>query len=427
MALCDSNSYPLLPCDAKDDANAPGCTGICNPHLYPGAGSAFMEMQFYPPGFAPQSDAIGCDNTHWCSALTIDSLECTFGFAQCNPACVEPVNFAFIQKDGIPTGPPSPQEQTVQSHLPNGSTLLYGPGDRITVHMFDAPVPGEPGQSAFEVVVRDLTTGQSGFMQASAANGFMNTSIIDCSGTPHNFEPEYSTAKRANITPWAALQTNISTQFETGHWEACTSLTDPSVMPIANGTNDLFFSTCHGPYETTTTADGGNNPEVSDAPCYPAGDTHGVQHAPPDTLTGCVLFLTQNGDLDFEGSPYWPEWPVAAAPTATFPGSFVQALPQTQSRQYPRFFIQTDLALSESTCATGVGPGCAVPPPNAPGHFYPYWSRVDNGAVCAIEFGNVSAAPGIDDFGKDAGYGTNQFASQGYPEFWGPTRRNSCT
>ena len=46
-----------------------------------------------------------------------------------------------------------------------------------------------------------MTTGQSGFMQASAANGFMNTSIIDCSGTPFNFEPEYNTAGRNEINP----------------------------------------------------------------------------------------------------------------------------------------------------------------------------------------------------------------------------------
>ena len=46
---------------------------------YQGGGSAFMEMQFYPPGFSPFANAISCDNTHWCAALTIDSLECTDG------------------------------------------------------------------------------------------------------------------------------------------------------------------------------------------------------------------------------------------------------------------------------------------------------------------------------------------------------------
>ncbi len=30
---------------------------------YPGAGAAFVELQFYPPGFAPFTDAISCDNS----------------------------------------------------------------------------------------------------------------------------------------------------------------------------------------------------------------------------------------------------------------------------------------------------------------------------------------------------------------------------
>ena len=67
--VCDPNSAPLLPCKPESDANAPAGS-------YPGAGAAFVELQFYPPGFAPFTDAISCDNTHWCSALNIDSLEC---------------------------------------------------------------------------------------------------------------------------------------------------------------------------------------------------------------------------------------------------------------------------------------------------------------------------------------------------------------
>ena len=59
------------------------------------------------------STAVGCDDTHWCSALTIDSLECTQNFVQCNPQCEEPLNFAFIQRNGIPAGPPSPQDANV--------------------------------------------------------------------------------------------------------------------------------------------------------------------------------------------------------------------------------------------------------------------------------------------------------------------------
>ncbi len=428
MAQCDSNSYPQTSCTPNSDANAPACINSpsCSPTAFPGGGSAFMEMQFYPPGFSPPWVAISCDDTHWCAALTIDSLECTLNFASCNPNCVEPVNFALISNNGVPAGPPSPQEFNAATVTPNGHTLLMNPGDRVTVHMFDAPVPGEVGQSAFKVEIHDLTTGQTGFMQASAKNGFANTSMADCSGHPFNFEPEYNTAQRGNITPWAALQTNISTQYETGHWEPCTTLSDPETImqpPPPNGVTLVTWQHCHGPYERTAppdTRDG--SPEPSDAPCWPKGWTQ-----PPDfntaplVMTGCIDLITQNGDLDFDGSPYWPEWPTSTRPSI-YPGALVQSLPTTQGNQYAQYFIQTDLALSESTCQTD-GTGCSVPPPNAPGQFYPYWTRVGSGpGSCKLEFGNVSTGA---TFGKDAQYGTNQQAAAGYPEFWGPTMDNS--
>jgi hypothetical protein len=290
-------------------------------------------------------------------------------------------------------------------------------------------VPGEPGQKAFEVEVVDLTTGQTGFMQASAVNGFQNTSIVDCSGTPHNFQPEYNTAKKENIAPWTALQTNISTQYEIGHWEACTSLSDQLVNEFSpKGIHDVLFNRCHGPYEAT--APGGDNsktsPEVGDGFCYPAGDTHGSLNSAPDLVTGCLANVFQNGDLDFDGSPYWPEWPTGTSPTSLYPGSFVQSLPVSASQQYGQFFIQTDAALSESTC-TPAGEHCAVPPPNAPGQFYPYWSRASSGGGCSILFGNVASAPGINDLGKAAQYGTDQVKTLGYPEFIGPVLPNTCS
>jgi hypothetical protein len=417
MALCDSNSYPQAPCKSKSDSNAPAPDGSG------GGGSAFMEMQFYPPGFAPFADSISCDNTHWCSALTIDSLECTEGFATCNAKCEEPVNFGFIQRNGVPTGPPSPQEADLQTDTQNSQTLLMNPGDRLRVTMSDAPVPGGGGAKAFKVVIDDLTTGQSGTMQASAKNGFQNTSITDCSGTPHNFQPEYNTAAKQNIVPWAALQTNISTQFETGHWEPCTSVTTPGVFTFSGGVTDTYDNTCVGPYETGAE---NKSEEPSDAFCYPQGDTHGALHSAPDTVTGCLDDLAQNGDLDFDGTPYYPEWPTSQNPTSTFPGSFVQQLPSTKGSQYNQFFIQTDLALSESTCSGTTTAGCSVPPPG-PGNFYPYWSRVGSRDGCVLEFGNVHSGSGVNDFGQDAQYGSDQIATLGYPEYEGPVMDNSCS
>ncbi|MCL2419608.1 MAG: hypothetical protein FWD04_09970, partial [Conexibacteraceae bacterium] len=199
MAMCDPNSYPQAACAPQSESNAPTCVGTNITGCFVGGGSAFMEMQFYPPGFPPFVDSTSCNDKSWCAALTIDSLECTAGFATCNTGCEEPINFAWIQRDGVPTGPPSPQESNLASSTPNGQTLMMNPGDRLSIHMFNAPAPG--GGHAFEVVIHDLTTGQTGFMQASAANGFANTSIADCSGTPFNFQPEYSTATSSDIIP----------------------------------------------------------------------------------------------------------------------------------------------------------------------------------------------------------------------------------
>jgi hypothetical protein len=416
MAMCDPNSYPQAGCTSLSDSNAPTSS-------FNGGGSAFMEMQLYPPGFPPFADATSCDDSHWCAALTIDSLECTYQFATCNGACEEPVNFAYIQHDGVPTGPPSPQDADLTSFTPNSETLLMNPGDMIKIHMWDAPAPG--GGSAFKVQIVDETTHQSGWMQASAANGFQNTSIDDCSGTPFNFEPEYNTAAQPNIVPWAALATNISTEFETGHFEPCSSITDAALYPLSSTITDTFWQNCHGPYEETAAGgDGGNNWEVSDALCYPKGDTHGALNTAPDEITACLDNFAQNGDLDFDGTPYWPEWPVGKSATDTLPGSFVESLPRSGNKRYSQYFVQSDLALSESTCPANSTQGCAIPAPNSPGKFYPYWSRVSSGNSCVLEFGNVSSGAGVNDLGQDAQYGSDQLFTLGYPEFEGPVLSN---
>ena len=416
MALCNPFSYPLLPCQPKSDANAPATTNAPIPAgVYPGGGSSFLEMQFYPPGMAPFIDNISCDNTHWCASLHINDLECTVNFASCNPNCEEPTNFAFVQTNGVPTGPPSPQLSDIASNTPNQQTFLMNPGDHLKVHIGDAPVAGQPGQHALEVSINDLTTHQTGFMQASAANGFMATNINDCSGVPFNYEPEYNTAAVNNIVPWAADQVDVSTQFEIGHFEPCTSLTQPlSVSDIIPGFTDITWNLCHGPYEKT--APGGEGTEPGDAFCYPKGDTHFGQ-APPNVVTGC-LDIFAGGDLDFDGTSYWPDWPNSNVPN-TFPSTFLQAAPTSAGQSYSSWQIQTDAALSESTCKFPVLTGCAVPPPNSPGQFYPYWTLTK---ACLWEFGNMTNGNA---FGKFAQYGTPD-VTIGYPQLLGPVMPNRC-
>jgi hypothetical protein len=296
--------------------------------------------------------------------------------------------------------------------------------------MFDAPAPG--GGKAFEVKIDDLTTHKSGFMQASAHNGF---EVVDmnCAVEPWNFQPEYNTAKVQNIIPWAALQTNISTEYETGHFEPCSSVEYPVTNPFDPNDLDGTYTKCVGGYEGS----GSEGDETSDELCYPANDPHTGYDAGKGSQVGasianCQDNVVQNGDLDFDGTPYRTEWPTGASPTSLYPGSFVQSTPTTAGHQYSQFFIQTDIALSESTCTAKTLGGCSVPPAGAevdqPGHraFYPYWSEQQTGSTCAWLFGNVSTGTGINDFGKDVQYGKDLFPVLGYPETEGTIHNNTC-
>jgi hypothetical protein len=406
MSLCDPRSAPMRPCKPESDANAPNGSN-------PGAGGAFLELQFYAPGFAPFADNISCDNSHWCSALNIDSLECNSDGTNCNNNCPEPVNFAFIQSDGVPTGPPGPQESGLASFTPNAHTLLMNPGDVIVVHMFDVALRG--GGHALETSERDLTTGRSGFMIASAANGFMNTSPVDCSGTPFNFRPEYSSAAPDNILPWGDGPYNVDTEFEVGHFEPCRKVTGPQQLTIETFT-DTFWTNCHGRYEA-----GAEDPnlEPDDSPCYPAGDTHGGT-VPPNLVTGCDVFFNAIGDLDYDGSSYRADWPTSTS-AGRFPGSFAQAQPTSLGRTYPQIQFETDLAATEEGCDLTSGAGCTVPPPG-PGRFYPYWTLARDQLGCTWQFGNVRTGQ---TFGGDAQYGAVSFTPPG--AFTSPIEPNpSC-
>ena len=382
MALCDPYSYPQTACKPNSDRNAPR-----NPPTFDigGGGSSFLEVQFYPPGFAPFVENISCDNTHWCASLHINDLECTARFNHCNPNCIEPTNFGFIQEDGVPTGPPSPQLANLSTFTPNAKTLLMNPGDRLSVHIFDADLAG--GGRALEVHVDDLTTSHSGFMQASAANGFMATIIGNCKGVPFNYEPEYNRALPQNIVPWAALQGGILTQYEIGHFTPCSSLSDPATLNFGAFT-DTFWQTCNGPYETA--ADSGSNPEPpgGDAFCFPFGDTHSGLHSDPNLVTGCEDFLA-GGDLDFDGTPYWPDWPNSTTPNS-FPSTFLQDQPLSNGQPYASVQFETDAAASESTCSPATLSGCAVPAPGSPGGFYPYYTQASVGGSCKWEFGQMT-------------------------------------
>src|SRR5260221_14742164 len=119
------------------------------------------------------------------------------------------------------------------------------PGDVVKVLISDPP-------SGFRVEVDDLTTGQSGFMQASAANGFANTNMSDCSGSPFTFHAEYDTASQQNQVPWAALEGGVLMQQEMGHFESCSSVS----TPIGFSFDQQAAWTCNGGLEPGGTGEG---------------------------------------------------------------------------------------------------------------------------------------------------------------------------
>ena len=443
LPICDSQSYPQNPCTPLSDSN----TGL---GATTDAGSAFMELQFYAPGFAPFLDSTSCSKTQWCAALNIDSLECTFNFATCNNNCIEPVNFSFLQTDGVPPGSPAPQDPSVGTFFGNASTLKMNSGDRLRVSISDVPDSGSPDVGGLKATVHDLTTGQTGFIVASAANGFANTSISDCSGTPHSFHAEYSTAAQQNQVPWAALEGGVLMQQEIGHGESCASVshkqaftasfsdgssyTDRRVFQTCNGGNEGKGGKGEGPCNASgtvcqnATTQGVNGPvacptkdstsgalcEFSDGRCFPKGSRPVTIDGVKTTETAPVAFCNQeafeNGDLDFDGLSYRPDWPNGSS---NFPTPFKYTGPFTRGHSYPNIQFETNTAASEFLCDVATGTGCTAPPQGA--QFYPFWtlgSQSKHG-VCVWSFGNDIAGLTVNDFGQAAEYGTPDVARFG--------------
>jgi hypothetical protein len=451
LPICDPNSYPQNPCKPDSDSNS---GSISDPHA---AGSAFMELQLYPPGYTPFVDSESCSATQWCAALTIDSLECTYGFAKCNNDCIEPVNFAYLQTDGVPAGPPSPQLANVTTFMPNQHTLMINPGDVLVVSITDPP-------QGFTATIRDLTTGQTGYMTASAANGFMNTSMRTCSGTPHTFHAEYNTASIQNQVPWAALEGGVLMEQEIGHSDICESLInqDPYSVSYPGGqtfTDKRTFDTCvggsgkhkqagEGPCDPTTglcqnaktqgptgpQACPTNDPssgalcEFANGFCFPEGIRYvtidGVEIPAFSADNQCFADRFQNGDLDFDGVSYQPNaWPDGSPGHPTYfevIGPF-----DAQGQPYPQVQFETDANGSAFLCNISTGVGCVLPLIGS--NFYPFWSISPysfaafsspdltsswQSTLCAWTFGNVSPQT-IEDFGKAAQYGSPDLSRYG--------------
>jgi hypothetical protein len=379
MAMCDDQSAPnpkgaatgsragpTVPGAADSDTNI--YTGHLGDPKYIGQhpGSAFMEMQFYPPGWAPWPAGSSCDATEWCAALNIDSLSRNSNFPSGNrfqnSTCLaqiggeEYVNFAFITKNGVAQAPANPKALHADPNqvglTPDPTKDLFmNSGDKLTVDMHDTP-------AGFQVVISDLTSGQSGSMTASVANGFGQIEFNPAPSTACNvisqpFHPMYSTSSENTRVPWAAHSYNIAYSDEIGHFEYCNA-TDgvPGGNCVAGGAGD---------------------------PGGPDGDDDGCFNPSQSTLvpiTGCLNFST---DFDFDGPDYANNWPGTGpnyGQDKKFHSTPIQfTSPLTNGANFDRAAFESDMAALEATCNVRTGEGCTNPPvgDNGPA-FYPIFS-----------------------------------------------------
>jgi hypothetical protein len=411
MALCATQSYPeqLSTCTPNSDSN------IVDPAVSPKhAGTAFLELQLYPPGWVPWPTwqvaigAGGCDPTRWCAAMNIFSLaEDPVAGTTLNTTCqatvgsIEYFNFALLTKNGRPTAPPNPVQSTTATFTPDlTKDLLMNSGDNLSVSMGDTP-------NGLRAVIHDRTNGQTGSMTASAANGFGQVQYdptgTSCVNQPYDFHPMYSTSSEQTRVTWAAHSYNISFTSEIGHFENCTG---PNPIPATPFGLDASGNPVTCPAGNTEGFGSNTSPTDGDDDfCFPGSQALLVH------INGCTESNTGFDNLDYQ--PVWPD-----GNTALHPQTILFSSPRTgpgDRVNYSRVAFEANLPRIEAnTCSRVTGAGCTLIPTTdkgAPAAFYPFFSAFQNGVQneqgdggCRWGFGNV--LPGGNNFGRNAQYGS---------------------
>src|SRR6516164_5728758 len=77
LTLCDTESAPEFTNTCTPDSDRNNLVGIdwSKPdYIGKHPGNAYLELQFYGPGYVPQFEGFGCTARQYCAAMTIDSL-----------------------------------------------------------------------------------------------------------------------------------------------------------------------------------------------------------------------------------------------------------------------------------------------------------------------------------------------------------------
>ncbi len=392
LSLCDNESAPEFTKTCKPDSNSNNLVGA-NPkasnYIGKHPGTAFMELQFYGPGYVPQFTGFGCAAHVYCAAMTIDSYVNDMNNGVPNTsACnnyvlggIEPINWAYVTKSGKSQAPANPLYTGTVTHPnfkavnPNlAKDLLMSPGDRIRIHMHDTG-------AGFQVNLTDLTTGKSGSMTASTANGFghllYKPKSKTCQEAPYAFHPVYSTANtRGNV--WTAHTYNVAYSDEIGHFENCLKINSAGDCTKAGGQDP--------------------KPDGDDFGCVPGSDSTVVK------IDGCFA-----ADLDFDGQSYRLDWPGTdrnvGQDRALHPSTILFTSPTTNGKNYSKMAFETDMPafevkgaqLNPPFCNQATGVNCVNPPHGA--KFYPFFSTTKRQGSCIWQEGGKFLPGTINNFG----------------------------
>ena len=207
---------------------------------------------------------------------------------------IETFQFAFVTRNGQSQAPANPIDSTLATFTPDpAKDLFMNSGDRIAVATHDTA-------NGVQVVLDDHTTGQSGSMTASGANGFAqikhDPTGTSCQAIPYNFHPMYSTSSPQTRVIWAAHTYNVAFSDEIGHFEFCTGPNQIPATPFGVDTAGNPIACPAGNVEgrgkDTEPTDGDDNF------CFPGSEALLVH------VNGCT-----DTNTGFDGVSYQRAWP----------------------------------------------------------------------------------------------------------------------
>ena len=124
LTLCDTESAPeyTQTCTPDSDANdLVGTDPNAPDYIGKHPGNAFMELQFYGPGYVPQFEGFGCTAHQYCAAMTIDSRTLDQNTGARTPPPATSTSSAGPSRSTGPTSPSSGVSQAPANPLFTGT------------------------------------------------------------------------------------------------------------------------------------------------------------------------------------------------------------------------------------------------------------------------------------------------------------------